>query len=142
MAEAILRYLGGSAFEAYSAGSHPAGFVHELAIEAMRRLDIPMEEGKHTSKSWEAFKDRPIDLLITVCAAAAREVCPVWPQEALQANWPLPDPVGHLGTDDERIEFAVRVGQRLITKIQGLIDLDFSADAAELEKRLEFLGDI
>jgi protein-tyrosine-phosphatase len=38
MAEAFARMLGGSAVEAYSAGSRPSGVVNPKAIESMREL--------------------------------------------------------------------------------------------------------
>lgn len=142
MAEAILRHLSGDQFEAHSAGSHPAGFVHDLAIEAMREINVPMEEEKHTSKSWNEFADKPIDVVITVCDAAAGETCPVWLGNPLRAHWPLPDPACHFGSDQARHDLALSVAQRLVTKLQGLVDLDWSADPAEVTKRLQFLGEI
>ena len=142
MAEAILRHLGGEEFEAHSAGSHPAGFVHELAIEAMRNLNIPMDETRHVSKSWDEFADDPVEVVITVCDAAAGEACPIWPGDPLRAHWPLPDPAFHLGSDGARLNLALSVAQRLVTKIQGLIELDWSQDREEITGRLKFLGEI
>ena len=140
MAEAMLRALGGDRFEALSAGSHPAGFVHGLAIEAMARMDIALDD--HESKGWDTYADTPLDLVITVCDSAAGETCPAWPGSPFSAHWPLPDPAYHPGTDEERIEFALRVAQRLRTKIMGLIELDWSAPRAAIEERLRFLGEI
>lgn len=140
MAEAILRHLAGDRFEALSAGSYPAGYVHPLAIEAMGQMNIPMEDP--VSKSWDEFANAPVDVVITVCDAAAGETCPTWPGNPITAHWSLPDPAYHLGTEEERVEFALRVAQRLHTKIQGMIDLDWSADREELTKRLQFLGEI
>lgn len=140
MAEAILRHLGGERFAAHSAGSKPAGFVHPLAVEAMARMNIPMEGA--VSKSWDEFVDQPMDLVVTVCDNAAGEVCPVWPGSPHVVHWSLPDPAYYPGTRAERIEFALRVAQRLTTKIQGMIELDWSMDGAELDRRLVFLGEI
>lgn len=140
MAEALLRQLGGDRFEACSAGSKPAGFVHDLAIEAMARMDVPMENA--VSKSWDEFTDKPIDLVVTVCDNAAGETCPVWPGAPHVVPWFLPDPAYHPGTADERLEFAMRVAQRLRTKIASLVELDWSMDSAELDRRLKFLGEI
>ena len=140
MAEAILRHVGGDLFEAFSAGSHPAGFVHPLAIEAMRRLDIPVAD--QVSKGWEQFADTSQDVVITVCDDAAKETCPVWPGSPLTAHWALPDPTYHLGSEAERLEFALRAAQRLRAKIEGLIALDWSMNRVELAQRLQFLGEI
>ncbi len=140
MAEAILRHLGRGRFEASSAGSHPAGFVHLLAIDALKAMGIPLAD--QTSKSWDSFVGGPVDVVITVCDAAAAQACPVFPGSPLSAHWSLPDPVYHPGTDDERLAFALSVAERLRTKIEGLVQLDWSVDRAELKRRLEFLGEI
>ncbi len=140
MAEAILRSLAPDRFEALSAGSHPVGFIHLVAIETLRRMDVPLEEQR--SKSWDEFADAPVDVVITLCDAAQEQTCPVWPGEPITVQWSLPDPVGHLGEEEEKLEFALRVAERLRTKIQGLIDLDWSMDRDELRERLNFLGEI
>lgn len=135
-----MRSVGGDRFDALSAGSHPAGFVYPLAIEAMRRMGIPMTGAE--SKSWDVFRDTPIDVVITVCDAAAEQECPTWPANAITTHWFLPDPAGHQGTADERVEFAVRIAKRLSQKIEGLIKTDWSQDRALLQERLDFLGEI
>ncbi len=140
MAEATLRYLAGDRLEALSAGSHPAGFVHALALEALEHLGIPFHEAR--SKSWNEFAHTPVDVVITLCDDAAREACPVWPGDPIKVHWSMPDPVCHLGGEDERLEFALRVAERLRAKIDGLVKLDWSADRANLTERLEFLGQI
>ena len=55
---------------------------------------------------------------------------------------PLPDPTYHPGTQEERAAYTLRVAQRLRTKIEGLLELDFSGDPGEIQKRLDFLGEI
>ena len=140
MAEALLRHAGGDRFEAVSAGSHPAGFVYPLAIEAMSRMSVPMEN--QTSKSWDEFAQAPVDVVITLCDAAAAETCPTWKGDPLTTHWFLPDPALHTGTEDERIAFAMSTAERLRTKIEGLIELDWSLNRDELKRRLDFLGEI
>ena len=142
MAEAILRHLGGDRFEAFSAGSYPAGFVHGLAVDAMQHMNIPMDERQHTSKSWNEFADQPMDIVITVCDAAAAETCPAWPGDPICVHWSLPDPAMQLGSEEDRLELALRVAERLQLKIEGLVDLDWSMDRTELTRRLGFLGEI
>ena len=80
LAEAILRRRGAARFDAFSAGSHPKGAVHPLALAVLA------EQGHETaglrSKSWDEFarSGAPIlDFVFTVCAAAAVEACPAWP---------------------------------------------------------------
>ncbi len=123
MAEALLRHLAGDRFVALSAGSHPAGFIHPLAIETMRRMNVPME-GQY-SKSWNVFADEPLDVVITVCDHAAGQACPTWPGHPLVVHWDLPDPVFVKGTDDQRLAAARRVAEQLQDAIEGLIALPF-----------------
>ena len=140
MAEAMLRHLGQGRFQAVSAGSHPAGFVHPLAIETMSRMGMPIEN--QASKSWDEFTKTPVDAVITLCDAAAAESCPTWLGSPSTAQWSLPDPAFHPGADEERVAFAMQVAQRLKTKLEQLVQLDWSAPVEERTKRLRFLGEI
>lgn len=121
MAEALLRRLGGERFAAFSAGSNPAGYVHPLAVEAMRRMGISMD-GQY-SKSWDDFADTPMDIIITVCDSAASQVCPVWPGHPATAHWSLPDPSFMPGSDEERVEAALVVARQARQWIEKLIAL-------------------
>ena len=93
IAEGVLRQLGGRAFNAFSAGSHPTGKPNPHAIAVLRQHDI--DTGFARSKSWDEFAgaDAPqLDLIITVCDNAAGETCPIWPGRPATAHWGLPDP--------------------------------------------------
>jgi arsenate reductase len=141
MGEALLRHIAPERFEALSAGTYPAGYVHPLATAAMQKLGVPMDGQR--SKSWDEFEDTPVDVVITVCDAAARESCPVWSGRAVRAFWPLPDPSFHPGTNEERLNFAVMVAGRLRAKLEGLIQLDIgSSTDAELSAALERIADL
>ena len=43
LAEAILNKLGRKTFRAFSAGSHPRGEVHPLALAQLRQVGLPTE---------------------------------------------------------------------------------------------------
>jgi arsenate reductase len=140
MAEAMLTHWGGERSTACSAGSHPAGFVHPLAIAALGRLNVPLHDAR--SKSWNEFAESRLDAVITLCDAAASESCPVWPGAPISAHWSLPDPAFHPGSVPERVEFAVLVAQRLAAKVRGLVEIDWSKPREHVEERLRFLGEI
>jgi arsenate reductase len=74
MAEAIVNARWGGVWEAVSAGTRPAGYVHPKAIAALAEIGI-----QHTGRSKGAneFRDVDLDLVVTVCDSAAKE-CPVW----------------------------------------------------------------
>src|SRR5215218_9762346 len=87
MAEVMLNHLGRGRFIAYSAGSHPKGTVHPLAIATMQDMGLLVDGLR--SKSWEEFAwpdAPPIDFILTVCDDAAGEVCPVWPGKPIIAH--------------------------------------------------------
>lgn len=99
IAESLLNQLGGGKFRAYSAGSHPAGFVNPKALELLERNRFRTSELR--SKNWEEFAkpDAPqMDFVLTVCDKAAGEVCPVWPGQPMSAHWGVEDPAAADGT--------------------------------------------
>ena len=101
IAEGLLNKLGERRFKAYSAGSHPKGVVHPLALKELQNLHIPTDGFR--SKGWEEFArpDAPeMDFVFTVCDQAAGEVCPVWPGQPMTAHWGMPDPAAVEGSDD------------------------------------------
>jgi arsenate reductase len=51
MAEALLNYWGKDRFRAFSAGSHPKGTVHPLALEMLEKWRLPTDGLR--SKSWD-----------------------------------------------------------------------------------------
>ena len=80
MAEVLLNQKGQGRFRAYSAGSHPKGQVHPLAIETLQRMNLPVDGLR--SKSWDEFAGPSapkLDFVFTVCGNAARETCPTGP---------------------------------------------------------------
>lgn len=95
MAEALAREFHGETIEPVSAGSRPAGFVHPLAVRAMKDLGVDMDAAR--SKGVEEFADEAFDAVVTVCDSAAQD-CPHWPNAAKLLHWPIEDP--SYGPDD------------------------------------------
>lgn len=91
--EAVLNHLGQPGLKAFSAGSNPTGKVHPQALALLAHEGI--DPGPASSKSWDLF-GRPgapeMSAVITVCSAAAGEVCPIWPGAPVRAHWGVPDP--------------------------------------------------
>lgn len=100
MAEALARFDHGDIFDVVSAGSHPAGWVHPLAVKAMEALGADMS--KASSKSASLFLDQPMDIVVTVCDSAAA-ACPTWPKAKHVEHWPIEDP--SYGPDDETTRY-------------------------------------
>lgn len=103
LAEGILAAMSRGRFNAFSAGSHPAGAVHPLALETLATLSLPT--GGYRSKDWNEFAQAGapvLDFVFTVCDTAAGEVCPVWPGQPLTAHWGVADPAAFEGSDNEK----------------------------------------
>jgi len=101
MAEAILNLKGPPTFQAYSAGSHPAGIVRPEALRELEVAHVPIEGLR--SKSWEEFAQPgapELNFVFTVCDNAAQEVCPIWPGQPMTAHWGVPDPASVAGSAD------------------------------------------
>jgi arsenate reductase len=99
MAEALINHLGQGRFQAWSAGSHPAGYVHPGSIMTLKRHGI--DPGHPRSKSWDDMTTQPFDLIITVCDQAAGEACPIFPGQPRKLHWSIPDPGRVIGIEDE-----------------------------------------
>jgi arsenate reductase len=94
-----------------------------------------------SSKSWDEFKDRGIDVVITLCDSAASIPCPIWSGAPLSAHWSHPDPAALEAGDDERLAAAIAVAERLRAQIEQLIALDFAATPrGALHERLRNIG--
>jgi arsenate reductase (thioredoxin) len=93
MAEAIVNARLSGAWQAFSAGTKPAGQVHPKAVEALKEIGIH-HEGR--SKLADEFRGQDFDLVVTVCDSAAEE-CPVWLGKGKRVHCGFPDPAK---TDD------------------------------------------
>jgi len=116
MAEALWESLGQGEWQSESAGSKPSGYVHPLAVRAMKELDIDISA--NTSKSLEQFRDQPFDLVVTVCDNA-KESCPTFPGARETLHWPFDDPADAVGDDEEKMAVFRRVRDEIKEKITG-----------------------
>jgi arsenate reductase (thioredoxin) len=106
LAEGILRHASGDLFRVASAGSKPAGFVHPLAIKAMREIDIDISA--HRSKHLGEFLDQSVETVITVCGNAD-QACPIFPGQLNRYHWEFDDPAHATGTEEEQMAVFRRV---------------------------------
>jgi arsenate reductase len=95
MAEAIVNFDLRNNWEAFSAGTRPAGFVRPLALAALAEAGIH-HQGR--SKSVDEFRQTEFDLVVTVCDSAAEE-CPVWLGKGRRLHIGFTDPARATGTD-------------------------------------------
>ena len=93
MAEGLVNARLSDGWQAFSAGTKPAGFVHPKAIAALAEIGI-QHQGR--SKLADEFKGVDFDLVVTVCDSAAEE-CPLWLGKGKRLHHSFPDPAK---TDD------------------------------------------
>jgi arsenate reductase len=142
IAEALLNHWGRGRFRAFSAGSHPKGEVHPLALEVLRRARVPTDNPR--SKSWDEFAtpDAPaLDFVFTVCDNAASEVCPLWPGQPMTAHWGIADPAAVEGSDEEKERAFARALRELDARLKIFTSLRLDAlDRLALQRQLDEIG--
>src|ERR1700737_2685386 len=102
LAESLVNHWGRGHFRGFSAGSHPKGAVHPIAIELLNQMKLPTEGLR--SKPWDEFAapGAPrLDFVFTVCDNAAGEACPYWPGQPMTAHWGISDPTEAKGSATE-----------------------------------------
>lgn len=72
MAEGLLRHFYADKYEVFSAGSDPTS-VNPLAIKVMAEIGIDISN--QSSKSIEEFRDKDIDVVVSVCQSSAKLMC-------------------------------------------------------------------
>jgi len=142
LAEAIVNRRGGGRFRGFSAGSHPKGEVHPMALALLRERGDDVSGLR--SKSWDEFAAPgapALDFVITVCDDAAGETCPVWPGHPVTAHWGVEDPAAFEGPIDRQQQVFRRVYQALERRIELFTSLSLeSLDRIRLQERLAEIG--
>lgn len=142
LAEATFNHLAPGGWRALSAGSKPAGYVHPRSLALLAREGIATD-GYH-SKSWDALPVTP-DVVVTVCASAAGETCPVYLGPVLRTHWGVDDPAHATGTDAE-IDAAFATAYRILrARIEAFLALPLDTlqhDRAALKAELDRIGQL
>lgn len=123
LAEAIVNARMADTWEAVSAGTQPAGFVHPKALQVLAEIGI-QHDGR--SKHADEFRNMPLDLVVTVCDSAAEE-CPLWLGPGRRVHLGFPDPAKAEGTDEEIMAVFRAVRDDIALKIPALL-MQYSGD--------------
>lgn len=124
MMEGLINGLGAGRLQAFSAGSKPVGRVNPFAIEQLSSIGVSVEGA--SSKSWDVFARRdsqPMDIIMTVCANAAEETCPVWPGQPINVHWGFDDPAAVTGSDAEKRAAFALIFSQIRQKVERLLAL-------------------
>ncbi len=119
LAEGVLRAAAGDFLEVASAGSRPAGYVHPLAIAAMKEIGVDISGQR--SKSWNEFIDAEVETVITVCGNAD-QACPIFPGQVNRHHWPFDDPAQATGTEEEKLAVFRRVRDEIRRRFESYAD--------------------
>lgn len=118
MAEGILRHLASDLFHVHSAGSKPAGYVHPMAIKALKEIDIDISS--HNSKHMDEFLDRDINTVVTVCGNA-EQACPSFPGQLNRYHWGFEDPAYAEGSEEEVYMVFQRVRDEIFLTLSAYV---------------------
>jgi arsenate reductase len=144
LAEQLVNHWGRGQFRGYSAGSHPKGEVHAIALALLEHMKLPVAGLR--SKSWDEFAvpGAPrLDFVLTVCDNAAAEVCPVWPGQPMTAHWGVADPAAVNGPETQQWIAFRQAFRELENRIKIFTSLPIrTLDRLKLQERLEAIGRI
>ena len=142
LGESLINTLGRGKFRGFSAGSFPKGQVHPMALDLLKRMNLPSEN--LGSKSWDEFAapgSLELDFIFTVCDNAAGEVCPMWPGKPMTAHWGIADPAAVQGTEADRAFAFRKAFKELETRIKLFTALPIaSLDRMKLQETLSVIG--
>ena len=140
LSEAVFNHLAPPGLTAISAGSQPTGQPHPRAIALLHSKNVPTDG--YASKSWHDLSVTP-DIVITVCASAAGETCPVWLGPVPRAHWGLDDPSHVAGTEAEIDAAFERTYAIIVARIDAFLALPLDRlrqSPAALKAALERIG--
>jgi thioredoxin type arsenate reductase len=125
IAEALLRGLGGAAFEPSSGGTEPKG-VNPYTVRVLKEVGIDWSGAR--SKPLAGFIGGRFDYVITVCDRA-RQACPVFPGRHQMLHWDLEDPAEVEGPDERRLEAFRRTRAEIETRLRPFVEMALVAHA-------------
>jgi arsenate reductase len=118
MAEAIVNARLAGNWQAVSAGTEPAGYVHPKAIVVLAEIGIDWQG--HVSKHADQFRNVPFDLAVTVCDDVA-ENCPVWLGRGQRVHLGFPDPATATGSEEDVLAVFRTVRDAIVEQIPALL---------------------
>ena len=140
LGEATFNHLAPTGWMAMSAGSKPTGYVHPRSLELLAREGISTHA--YSSKSWDDLAGAP-DIVITVCASAAGESCPVYLGPVMLTHWGLLNPAHAVGTGEQVDAAFMQAYHILRARIEAMLALPLNGlaqDRVRLKVELDRIG--
>lgn len=120
MAEALWRDRAHGQWEAHSAGTEPAGYVHPLALRVLQESGLELTA---RSKNVDEFAGQEFDIVVTVCDDA-HDKCAAFPGAARQMHWPFFDPARATGSEQQQLAVFRRVRDEIAARIEAFFASD------------------
>lgn len=117
MAEGFAKEYGKGSIEVYSAGLMAAG-VHKRAAAVMKETGIDIS--KQESKTINENLLKQMDIIVTLCSYA-ETLCPSTPSGIRRIHWPIKDPVGTIGSEEQIMYEFRRAREEIRGKVRELI---------------------
>jgi arsenate reductase len=143
LAEATFNHLAPAGLAGMSAGSKPGG----LRPSALAGACWPVRGSTSRAMSASPGMRLPVtpDVVVTVCASAAGETCPVYLGPVLRTHWGVDDPAHATGSDAE-IDAAFMLAYRILrARIEAFLALplaELQHDRARLKAELDRIGNL
>lgn len=118
MAEGLINHFLGESWQAFSAGTRPAGYVHPMALYVMQEIGIDIHG--HHSKSVEEFRGQKFDQIITVCDSAAEE-CPLWLGKGERIHIGFEDPARVTGNEVLQLRIFRQCREQIRQRVLGYL---------------------
>lgn len=141
IAEALFRAVVPAGVTVQSAGSKPTGFIHPRALAVLEKSGVSTKGLR--SKSWDELPEKP-DVVVTLCADAAGESCPVYFGKVVRSHWGLPDPAQATGDEAAINEAFARTAEVLQKRATALALLPFHTlknDEPRLQAALDAIAE-
>jgi arsenate reductase len=136
MAEALLRFMGGSDFEVFSGGTEPKG-VNPYTVCVLDEICIDWSAA--VSKPLAGFVGQRLDYVVTVCDRA-RQACPYFPGRHEMLHWDLEDPAEVEGTDEDKLDAFRHTRTEIADRLRPFVEQARAARAAREAVALEALA--
>lgn len=118
MAEGLINHFLAESWQAFSAGTRPAGYVHPMALYVMQEIGIDIHG--HHSKSVEEFRGQKFDQIITVCDSAAED-CPLWLGKGQHTHIGFEDPARVTGSEVLQLRVFRQCREQIRQRVLGYL---------------------
>ena len=135
-----MKELGSDRFEAFSAGVTPKGQVSPITLRILHDR-FWIDASGDRSKSWEEFKNEPLDFVVSV-SEQAEQTSHAFPGRPTLAHWPYDDPTKVQGAPEEVEAAYFSVASRIRYRLQLFNNLSFDQlDRLRIEVQMKQLSE-